>query len=184
MTQAPSLATQNVISVSLGQSVPSGGYVSIQGDNLDFVFQLPCNTTAFVYSSPELQSGYDYSISYGGSYSGDVVDCLCSGGSYSGGTDLTTMNLSDTISTFGSSGMMGMGGGKMGGGGGRMGGMDMPQNDGRMPDGDMPEMPDGDMQQMPDGGDFGSGQNGFDPGNGTQPEMKNDFGGFDKQGKK
>jgi hypothetical protein len=185
MTQAPSSATQNVISVSFGQSVPAGSYVSIQGDGLDFVFQLPCNTTAFVYSSPELATGADYSISYGGSYSGDVVDCLCSGGSYSGGTDLTTMNLSDTISTFGTSGMMGMGGGKMGGGdGGRMGGMDMPQNDGQMTDGDMPEMPDGNAPEMPDGGDFGSGQNGFDPGNGTQPEMKNDFGGFDKQGKK
>jgi hypothetical protein len=191
MTQAPSSATQNVISVSFGQSIPSGSYVSIQGDNLDFVFQVPCNATAFVYSSPELQTSSDYSISYGGSYSGDVVDCLCSGGSYSGGTELTTLNLSDTISTFGNTGMMGMGGGKMGGGG-RMGGMDMPQNDGQMPDGDMPEMPsgdapempDGDMQQIPDGGDFGSVQNGFDPGNGAQPDMRNDFGGFDMQGKK
>ena len=55
---------------------------------------------------------------------------ICSGGTYSGGTDLTELTLSDYITTYGTPGMMGaMGGGNMGGrpyvtmGGGPQGGV-------------------------------------------------------------
>lgn len=181
MSAAPSSASQYTVFVSFGTTLSAGSYVALEGTDQSFVFELPVNAATMVFSSPDLEGGAAYTLSYGGEYSGESADSICSGGSYSGGTELTELTLSDYITTYGN---VGMGGGMPGGmndGGGFAGpgGMNdaggpdgqMPDRTGRgerpgdveadsepfggeIPEGDMPggETPDGDIPQMPDGG--------------------------------
>ena len=115
-----------------------------------------------MFSSPELQTGTEYTVSYGGRYSGDVSYCICSDGKYSGGTELAKVTLSDGLNSYGRVGI----GGTMGGGGfgqpGQFGGMGgeghknpFGGRGGGQP-GDMPEPPEGGMP--PQGGDPGMPQ--------------------------
>ena len=139
MSQTPSQASQYVVSLGLDSALPAGACVSLAGENQSFVWELPIDAGSIVFSSPELEGGAAYTLSWGGDYSGQSEDGICSGGTYSGGTDLTELTLSDYITTYGTPGMMGaMGGGNMGGRpDGTMGGG--PQGGGFPADGEPPE---------------------------------------------
>ena len=197
MSAAPSSASQYTVFVGFGSTLSEGAYVSLAGEGQSFVFKLPVNASAMVFSSPELEGGAAYTVSYGGAYSGESADGVCSGGSYSGGTELAELTLSDYITSYGNAGI---GGGRPGGmkeAGGFAGpdGMDdtggpggqMPEGTGKgdipggrdsggeLPDWETPkgglfggETPDGDMPQRPDGG------MGDAPGDGAAPEFPAD----------
>lgn len=139
MSQTPSQASQYVVSLGFDSTLPAGACVSLAGENQSFVWELPIDAGSIVFSSPELEGGAAYTLSWGGDYSGQSEDGICSGGIYSGGTDLTELTLSDYITTYGTPGMMGaMGGGNMGGRpDGTMGGG--PQGGGFPADGEPPE---------------------------------------------
>lgn len=107
MAQSPSEASQYAVSLGFGSALPAGTYVSLAGEGQSFVLELPVDANHIVFSSPELEGGASYAVSYGGAYSGQSVDGICSGGVYSGGTDLTELVLSDYITMYGGMGNMG-----------------------------------------------------------------------------
>ena len=82
-------------------------------------------------------------LRYGGDYSGTSVDGVCFDGSYSGGTELTVLTLSDYITAYGNRGMGNMGGRPDK----NMGGDFRGGKGGKLPaDGEMPEkLPDGEL---------------------------------------
>jgi hypothetical protein len=186
MPQAPSQAEQKVVFLNFDTTLPADTCVALTGDGQEFAFTLPIETANLVYSSPELTDGGTYTVSYGGTYSGDNQDGICSGGSYSGGTELTEVTLTEDITTYGNAGMGGgMGGGPGGGfdGKGGKGGMG-----GKNDTGDRPELPDngtapnqgdgGTPPELPDGGtapDQGDG--------GTPPELPDGENMPDRDGK-
>lgn len=147
MAQNPSQASQYTISLGLDSILLADSFVCLSGEQGEFVFQLPIDANSIVFSSPDLVEGGVYTVSYGGDYSGTAEDGLCSGGSYSGGTELTQLTLSDYVTSYGSQGMMGgrPGGGPRGDWGEFPAQGDMPQGD--KPQGERPEAP-------PEGGDF------------------------------
>ena len=114
MAQAPSEASQYVVSIGFGSTLAAGTYVSLAGEDRSVVLELPADASHIVFSSPELEGGAACTVSYGGAYSGQSVDGICSGGAYSGGTDLAELTLSDYITTYGSGGMGGRPGGPKG----------------------------------------------------------------------
>lgn len=67
-----------------------------------------------VLCSPELEMGEIYHIYPGGSSTGTVIDGLYSGGSYSGGTEVTTFTVTGTVTYAGSSAIGSMGPGMPG----------------------------------------------------------------------
>lgn len=137
MSQTPNDVSQYTVSLGFGTTLSAGTYVSLSSGEQSIVFQLPVNTSNLVFSSPELEEGAAYTVSYGGSYSGTAEDWICSGGTYSGGTELTELTLSDYLTTYGNSGMGGPGGNMGSGMGGRGG--NMPQeNNGQPADGELP----------------------------------------------
>lgn len=158
MAQAPDNMTVNTLSVTFDRMLEEGSYVCISGGDKEFVFKVEKATGNIVFSSPELQTGVEYTVSYGGKYSGEVKDCIATGGKYSGGTELAKVTLTEGLNSYGRVGI----GGSMGGGGfgqpGQFGGMggEGHQNPfgprGGQPDGGRPD----DMPEPPDGG-FGGG---------------------------
>lgn len=119
-----------------------------------------------VCSTPEFQEGNTYTVTLGGSCSGTETDGLYTGGSCTGGTELTSFTISDRITTAGSSagGMNPQGGGRPG----RQDGMTPPDGQ-EMPQGTRPAF---EGQAPPDG---------FDPsGDGQKPPRG--FGGFSPEG--
>jgi hypothetical protein len=65
------------------------------------------NIQSLSFSSPLLEEGETYTIFYGGSSTGTVVDGLYQGGSYSGGTQLASFKVSDIVTRLGSGGSWG-----------------------------------------------------------------------------
>ena len=114
MSQAPSEASQYTVSLGFDSTLAAGTYVSLAGQDRSVVLELPASANHIVFSSPELEGGAAYTVSYGGAYSGQSVDGICSGGAYSGGTDLAELTLSDYITVYGSGGMGGRPGGPKG----------------------------------------------------------------------
>lgn len=111
MAQSPSEASQYTVSLGFDRILSAGTYVSLAaGEDRSVVLALPVDANHIVFSSPELEGGAAYTVSYGGTYSGQSVDGICSGGAYSGGTELTELTLSDYITAYGSGGMGSMGG--------------------------------------------------------------------------
>lgn len=123
MAQAPDNMTVNTLSISFDKVLDEGTVVCISGGGKEFAFKLEKQTGNIVFSSPELVTGTEYTVSYGGKYSGDVKDGICSDGKYSGGTELAKVTLTEGLNTYGRVGI----GGTVGGGGfgepGRFGGM-------------------------------------------------------------
>lgn len=118
MAQAPSQAGQYTMALGFDSTLPAGTYISLAGEGDEHVFQLAAAANHLVVSLPGLKGGAEYTVSYGGAYSGQSEDSICSGGSYSGGTVLAELALSDYITIYGSAGMGRMGGrpgGDMGG---------------------------------------------------------------------
>ena len=140
MAQTPSEASQYTVCIGFDSTLSAGTYVSLTGENQSFVFELPMDTASIVFSSPDLEGGGVYTVSYGGAYSGETVDWICTGGIYSGGTTLTELTLSDYLTTYGNTGMGGRPGGAVG-----------------QPGGDMAEPPDRGMGTLPDGEAPGNG---------------------------
>ncbi|MDE7218231.1 MAG: carbohydrate-binding domain-containing protein [Oscillospiraceae bacterium] len=173
MAQFPSEASQYTLSLGFNGALPAGTYVSLAGEDQSFVWELPASANNIVFSSPDLEGGAAYTVSYGGEYSGQSVDGICSGGAYSGGTELTVLTLSDYITTYGNTGMGNMGGRPGGGMGGRPDGdmSGMPDGDmGDRLDGGMGGRPDGDMGGEPWGSRDGSPEDGAAPGDNGMPE--------------
>ncbi len=150
MAQAPDNMTSNVISVTFDEPLEAGTYICVSGGDEQFVFVTEKRTQNFIFSSPELQTGAEYTVSYGGKYSGESENGVCSGGKYSGGTELATFTLSEGLNSYGRIGLGGSLGGRGFGENGRFGGMQgeghqNPFGRGERPQ-DMPEPP-----EMPDG---------------------------------
>lgn len=150
MAQAPDNMTSNVISVTFDEPLEAGTYICVSGGDKQFVFVTEKRTQNFIFSSPELQTGAEYTVSYGGKYSGESENGVCSGGKYSGGTELATFTLSEGLNSYGRIGLGGSLGGRGFGENGRFGGMQgeghqNPFGRGERPQ-DMPEPP-----EMPDG---------------------------------
>lgn len=123
MAQAPDNMTINAISVTFDSVLKEGTYISVSGGGKELVFQVEKATQNVVIASPDLEAGVEYTVSYGGKYSGKVKDCIGEGGKYSGGTELAKMTLTEGLNYYGRVGI----GGSMGGGGigdpGKFGGM-------------------------------------------------------------
>lgn len=153
MAQAPTDPGQYTMSVQFGLNLPTGTYVQFAGEDQEFVFRLNAQANHIVFSSSELKSGDVYSVSYGGEYSGESAGGLCTGGTYSGGTLLTELTLSDYLTTYGQVGMGGSKGGNMIGGAGQHGsfGRGGMENPGEMP----PEIPTGAGNEIMPGGKRG-----------------------------
>lgn len=166
MAQAPSQASQYTVFLGFDSVLSAGTYVSLAGEEQSFVMELPIDVNNIVFSSPDLKGGAAYTVSCGGDYSGQSVDGICDRGAYSGGTELTTLTLSDYITTYGNRGMGPMGGRP----GGNMG--DRP--DGGRPDGGMGNRPWGDRDKPPM--DAGA------PGNGGMPGDPQDMSPFPAAG--
>lgn len=117
MAQSPNNPSQNTLSITFDQIISSGEYISLYtSDGYELTFKTKKSMQNIIISSPDLETGTDYTVSYGGTYSGADTDGISSGGTYSGGTTLTTLTISDTITTYGTVGIGGsFGGGRMGG---------------------------------------------------------------------
>ena len=120
MAQAPSdSSSQASMLVGFDSTLQAGTVIRVEdaSGKAILTFAPSKEFQTFVLSSPELKSGSQYSVYYGGSSSGIVEDGLYSEGTYSGGTKLMDITLSGTVTTAGTTGG-GFGGG-FGGGGGR-----------------------------------------------------------------
>lgn len=122
MAEAPDNMTINVLSITFDRALAAGDYVCISGGGKEFVFRVDKQTENIVFGSPELETGAEYTVSYGGKYSGEVKDCIASGGKYSGGTELATVTLTAGLNYYGRVGIGGSMGGNRFGNDGQFGG--------------------------------------------------------------
>ena len=113
MVQVPTAPGQYTLSIQFGSILPAGSYIRLAGSSKDLVFCLSAPAGNIIFSSPELEKGDVYSVYCGGDYSGENSRGLCSGGSYTGGTLLTELDISDYLTTYGQFGMGGSRGGNM-----------------------------------------------------------------------
>ncbi|MEZ4651546.1 MAG: carbohydrate-binding domain-containing protein [Candidatus Eisenbacteria bacterium] len=97
MTETPSSASgQTTLVLRASQSLSAGTLFHIEdadGTSL-LTFAPERSYSAVTFSSPALANGASYRIYTGGSCTGEVVDGLYEGGSYSGGTLRTTVTVS------------------------------------------------------------------------------------------
>jgi hypothetical protein len=117
MAMAPGQASsQNSILVNLDAALQAGTLFHIQNSaGQDILTFAPTKQyQSVVFSSPDLVQGTTYSIFTGGSTTGTIVDSLVQGGTYSGGTQLTSLTLNSVVTQVGQAG--GFGGGRPGGG--------------------------------------------------------------------
>lgn len=117
MAQAPDASsTQYALMVNLNGAQAAGALVHIQSQDgkqvLTFAPTKPYQSV--VFSSPDLQKGGTYTISIGGKATGSATDGLYSSGSYTGGSQAASLTISSIITTYGSAGMGGFGGGRPG----------------------------------------------------------------------
>lgn len=97
----PSSASQNTISVSFASAVSTGSYIRISCGSEEFVFKITKPVENVLFSSTMLVTGETVTISYGGTYkNGESIDNICTGGTYSGGSDLT-LTVSDGLTIYG-----------------------------------------------------------------------------------
>ena len=155
MAQAPDNMTVNTISITFDQVLDAGTYICISGNGKDIVLQAEKRVGNIVFSSPELETGVEYTVSYGGKFTGDVSYGIGDGGSYSGGTQLATVTLTEGLNSYGRVGIGGSMGGRGFGEGGKFGGMggEGHQNPfggrGQGPQGEMPQPPEGGFDDVP-----------------------------------
>lgn len=153
MTQTPTGSNQNVLAVGFDQSLAADTYIQLTDGETEYVFRLTGTASSAVFSAPELTAGQVWTVSYGGDYSGSSENGLCTGGSYTGGTQLAQITLEEGVSTYGQTG--GMGGGMGRGGGGGMAADGAAPPDGATPaDGSVPQRgggPGGDPARAPEG---------------------------------
>ena len=161
MPESPENGGQNSIFLNFGNTLAAGTVVCFENGGKQYAVQLPVSSSTLVFSSPELVNG-EITVSYGGDWSGSFTDAFGTDGSYSGGTELCTLNLSGDLASYGSA--MGGFGGPGGFGGGQRENGQFPGNGQFSGDGQRPERPtDG---QFPGNGQFS--------GDGQRPERPTD----------
>lgn len=97
----PSSTSQNTISVSFASAVSTGSYIRISCGSEEYVFKTTKSVENIVFSSSMLVTGETVTISYGGSYkNGESIDNVYTGGTYSGGNELT-LTVSDGLTIYG-----------------------------------------------------------------------------------
>ncbi|MBN8637508.1 MAG: sulfatase-like hydrolase/transferase [Anaerolineae bacterium] len=113
-------STQPSLLLNFTATQAAGTLVHLQSsDGTDVLTFAPSKAyQSITFSSPELTQG-TYDVYLGGSSDGTATDGVYSGGSYTGGTLYTNFTVSSMITTVGSAGGMGMGGGRGARGGGR-----------------------------------------------------------------
>jgi len=107
MAQAPdTTSTQYSVMMNFSSAVQAGTIIRVQTqDGKDIVTFAPAKTfQSVVVSSPELTKGATYVVYGGGTSTGTLADSLYSGGTYSGGTQITSFTISSILTTLGSSG--------------------------------------------------------------------------------
>lgn len=113
MAQMPSNSSVNCVMVGLSQNMQAGDIVNISDSNGDSVvaFKAAKSYNNVVLCTSELKTGETYTVSTGGTVSGEITDGICSG-TYTGGTVSTTFIVESTLTTAGNAtgGMGGMGG--------------------------------------------------------------------------
>ncbi|CEI71782.1 carbohydrate-binding domain-containing protein [Romboutsia hominis] len=120
MAQSPSsTSSQNSVNVALSsQQANTIIHIEDEKGNEVITFAPSKQYQSVIVSSPELKTGSTYTVSYGGTSTGESKDGLYTGGKYSGGTKSTSFTVSESVTNLGSAGgsMGGPGGGHMGGG--------------------------------------------------------------------
>lgn len=119
MAQMPSSATINCVMVTLNKTVSAGTLLNISDSNGNTVltFEATKAYNNFVLCTQAVQTGETYTVSTGGTVTGDNTDGIYEG-KYSGGTEQTTFTVESTLTGGNSGGGFGGGmGGNMGGGG-------------------------------------------------------------------
>ena len=114
MAQAPSSdSTQYSMMINFSSTLEAGTMVHIQSsDGEDILTFVPERQySSVVISSPELEEGETYTVYYGGSSTGEEENGLYTGGTYTPGTEYTSLSVTDTVTSYGTTG------GSMGGGG-------------------------------------------------------------------
>ncbi|MCD7770816.1 MAG: carbohydrate-binding domain-containing protein [Oscillospiraceae bacterium] len=97
----PSSTSQNTISVSFASAVSTGSYIRISCGSEEYVFKTTKPVENILFSSSMLVTGETVTISYGGTYkNGESIDNICTGGTYSGGNELT-LTVSDGLTIYG-----------------------------------------------------------------------------------
>jgi len=129
MAQAPdSSSSQNSLMVYYSSTQRAGTLVNLadeSGKSL-LTFAPSKDYQAIVISLPELVQGKTYTLSSGGSCTGDNVNGVYSGGTYSAGTKLTNITISGTLTSIADDGSQVSNRGTMGGSPGGQGGQGGP----------------------------------------------------------
>lgn len=148
MAQSPSLtSSQNSVNVALeSQSANTIIHIEDEKGNEVITFAPSKQYQSVIVSSPELKTGSTYTVSYGGSSTGEAKGGLYTGGKYSGGTEASSFTVSETVTNIGTSGGGSMGG--PGGGKGQMHGGKGQMHGGKGEGGTRPDR-NGNMQQPP-----------------------------------
>lgn len=101
MAQALSASSsQNSLKLGLSGTQTAGTVINSRDaeSNSLLSFAPSKSFASFVYSAPSLTAGTAYTVSVGGSMSGDIEDGLLSSGSYSGGSDFATFMATQGVS--------------------------------------------------------------------------------------
>ncbi|MEN6409417.1 MAG: dockerin type 1, partial [Anaerolineaceae bacterium] len=100
--------------VNLDSVQQAGSLVHIQNSAGEDVLTLSPTKAyqSIVFSSPELTNGTTYDVFTGGSSTGTEADGLYQDGSYTPGTQMTSLTISGMVTTTGNGGFGGGGGGK------------------------------------------------------------------------
>ncbi len=128
MAQMPNNASVNCVMIGLSQNMQAGELVNISDSNGNSLvtFKAAKSFNNVVLCTADLKTGETYTVSTGGTVSGEITDGICSG-KYSGGTVAATFTVNSTLTTAGNAT------GGMGGMGGQQGGMnDWPGDKGNM----------------------------------------------------
>ena len=95
------LTTANVLGIVFTNPQQGGTCVSVnRGSNEVFTMSSPRQFKYVVYSGPNLLKNAEYSVSYGGTVSGDKSKAVCTGQGYSGGTDGGSFTCGETITFY------------------------------------------------------------------------------------
>ena len=112
MAMTPNNGQPSVL-IYLTSTQPAGTLVHIQnnaGEDL-LTFAPGVDYQSIAFSSPALAQDATYTVFTGGSSTGTVTDGLYQGGAYTAGTQVANFTSSGTVTTVGSGGRMGPGGG-------------------------------------------------------------------------
>jgi len=105
MPETPSTSsTQNSVALVLDATQPGGTMVHVEtldGEDV-LTYESPKDFQLFVFSSPELETNETYTVYVGGDSTGTATDGLYSGGTYTAGTQVASLDISSSVTTFGS----------------------------------------------------------------------------------